>query len=226
MLRAFVARFAKAEAQAVTVALDADNLQRQEVAFAHDFLRVGDAAVDEFRDMDQAFDGALDARKRAEGDELGDHAGHDAPDLVLVDDEVPLFGLRAPQAEGDLLRFGVDLHDVHVDFVADLEHLFGRLVAIPRDFAEVREAVGATEVDEDTEAADAGDAALADLALFELGEQAVLLLRAPLLQRRALGEDDAVAAAVDLDDLEPELLADGGRETALAVLFGANADDL
>ena len=78
------------------VALDADDLQRQQVALAHDFLRVRDAAVDQLRDVDQALDRAFDARERAERDELGDHARHDAADLVLVDDEVPLL----PAARG------------------------------------------------------------------------------------------------------------------------------
>ena len=77
--------------------------------------------------------------------------------------------MRAAQAERDLLRFRVDLHDVGIDFIADAVHLFRRLVAVPRDFAEVRETIGAAEVDEYAEAADAGDAALADLAFLQLG---------------------------------------------------------
>ena len=73
----------------MTVALDAHDLQRQQVALAHHFLRVRDAAVDELRHVDQAFDRTLDAREGAERHELRDHAGHDAPDLVLVDDAGP-----------------------------------------------------------------------------------------------------------------------------------------
>ena len=88
------------------------------------------------------------------------------------------------------------------------------------------EAVGAAEVDEDAEAADAGDLARADLALAQLGEEAVLLLGAPFLHGGALGQDDPVAAAVDLDDLEAQVAADEVGEAAAALAVGGGAHDL
>ena len=151
-------------------------LQRQDVALSHRLLRVRDAAVDQLRDVDQAFDGTFDTREGAEGRELRDDARHDLADLVLVDDAVPVRRLRPADAQRDLLLLGVDLHYIYVDFVADLEELLGRLRAVPGDLGKVHEAVGAAEVDEDAEAADRADAALADLALFELRQQPVFLL--------------------------------------------------
>src|SRR6185295_458295 len=88
------------------------------------------------------------------------------------------------------------------------------------------ETVRATEIDEHAETADAGDASLANFAFLEFGEKAILLLRSPLLERRALRQDDAVAAAVDLDDLEAQLLAYRRCEAALAFDVGPDADDL
>ena len=93
------------------------------------------------------------------------------------------------------------------------------------------EAVGAAEIDEHAEAAHAGDPAAADIAFVQLLDQALLLLHAPLLQRGALREDDAVAPPVDLDDLEPQRVADGvGQACAasgvLAAALRPEADDL
>jgi len=88
------------------------------------------------------------------------------------------------------------------------------------------EAVSPAEVDEDAEVADGGDATGADLTLGEFVQQAVLLLSAPLLQGRALREDDAVAAAVDLDDLQAKAATDLRRQRVGAVRAGLRADHL
>src|SRR5207245_2734480 len=59
---AFFPRIAQAEAEAVPVTLDAHDLQREQVALTHDLLRVGDAAIDQLRYVDQTFDRTFDAR--------------------------------------------------------------------------------------------------------------------------------------------------------------------
>ena len=206
----------------MAVVLDADDLDRDDVALFDDFLRVGDAAVDELRDVDQAFDRALQADEGAERRELRDLAGDDLPFAVAGDDLFPALGLGAADAEGDLLRLVVHLQDVDRHFVADLEQLVRRLRrALPGQLGEVDEAVGAADVDEDAEVADAGDAAGADVAFVQLEEQAFLLGGALLLDGGALREDGAVAAAVELDDLEGDVLADPLGERALGVLRGA-----
>ncbi len=117
--------------------------------------------------MDQALDGSLDAGECAEGRELRDDAWHDFAHLVLVNDAVPVSRLGAADAQGDLLALVVHLHHVDVDLVAEVEELFRRLGAVPRDLGEVDEAVGAAEVDEDAEVAYGADAAFADLAFFQ-----------------------------------------------------------
>src|SRR3972149_5052943 len=108
----------------MTVALDADDPQRQDVADVHCFARVGDAPLYQLRYVDQALNRAFDAGEGAKRDELGDNAGDDVVHLVLVDYAVPLGRLGPPYAEGDLLRLSVDLHYEDVDFVTDLEELF------------------------------------------------------------------------------------------------------
>src|SRR5262249_3575103 len=100
----------------------------------------------------------------------------------------------------------------------------------PGPLRQVDEAVRAAEVDEGAEVAQARHPALAGVALLQLAEQALLLARAPLLDRRALGEDQAVAPAVHLDDLEQQPPAVHRRQAVLDRLVGRAAalevDDL
>ena len=186
----------------MTVVLDTHDLQRHHVAFFNHFLRVVDTTVDELRDVHQAFHRPRQPSERAERDKLGHHAGHHVAHGVTGDQILPLLGRCAPDGQGNLLALLVNLHDEDLDLFANTEALFRVRVAIPRELREVRQSVGAAEVHEHTEVADRSDPTGANLALVQLVQQAVLLLGAPLLQRRTLREDRAVAAAVDLDHLQ------------------------
>ncbi len=161
----FVASPAEAQPQPVAVPLDPDDLQRDDVVLLHHLLGVGDAAVDELGDVNEPFHGTLDASERTEGHKLGDRSRDHLPHVVLIDNLLPQFRSRPPQAEGDLLGLLIHLHYVYVDLVAHLEHLFGRLVALPGEFREMGEAVGPSEVDEYAKAADAADPAASSVAL-------------------------------------------------------------
>ena len=111
-------------AQAVAVTLDAYDLERHHVPFVDDLAWVLDAAIGELRDVDEAFHRPIQPGEGAEGDELRHLSGHDLPDLVLINDGIPLLGLGPADAQGDLLRLRVHLHHVHVHFLTDLEQLF------------------------------------------------------------------------------------------------------
>ena len=163
-------------------------------------------------------------RECAERDELGDHTGHDVADVVARDEVLPLLGCGTADRERDLLVLAVHPHHEDVDLLADLEQRLGVAVAIPGQFGEVGETVGAAEVDEDPEVADRRDLAGADLALGELTEQALLLGGAPFLHGGALGQDGAVAAAIDLDHLHAQAAAHhlGQRVRALGAGLGAH----
>ena len=67
---------------------------------------------------------------------------------------------------------------------------------------------------------------MADLAGLQLGQQTVLLLRAPFLRRRALRQDQPIAAAIHLDDLEVEGLAAHRAQLLLDLFLGAAAAQL
>src|SRR5438105_2935424 len=83
------------------------------------------------------------------------------------------------------------------------------------------ESVGAADVDEDPEVADAGDCAGLDVPFLELEEEAFLFGGALFLDSSAFGKDRTVAAAVQLDDFEGDSLADPLGERVLSVLGGA-----
>jgi hypothetical protein len=85
---------------------------------------------------------------------------------------------------------------------------------LPRQLADVDEAVHAAEVDERTEGHDAADHTLADLARLEVGEEAVAALLLGLFQERTTAEHDVVAVLVELDDLRLDGLAHVRGEVA------------
>src|SRR3989442_6827570 len=83
------------------------------------------------------------------------------------------------------------------------------------------EAVGAADVHEDPEVADAGDCAGLDVAFLKLVEEAFLLGGALFLDGGALREDRAVASAVELDNFEGDGLANPLGEGGLGIFRGA-----
>ena len=105
--------------------------------------------------------------------------------------------------------------------LADLEHL-GRVVDVaPGELGDVDQAVDALEVDEGAEIDDVRDRPLDDVAGREPVEDRLPHLLALVLEHGAAREDDVVAAAVQLDDLAAELLA----EELVEVLHAADVDE-
>ena len=90
----------------------------------------------------------------------------------------------------------------------------------PRKLGDVDQAVDAVEVDECAEVDDVGDRALDHLAPLEPVEDLLARLLALLLEHRAARQHDVVAAAVQLDHLALDLLA----EVLVEVLDAADVD--
>ena len=101
-----------------------------------------------------------------------------------------------------------------------VEHLGGMVDVAPRKLGDVDQAVDAVEVDERAEVDDVGDRALDDLAALEPVEDLLAGLLALLLEHRAPRQHDVVAAAVQLDHLALDLLA----EVLVEVLHAADVD--
>jgi hypothetical protein len=198
----------EAEAQAVPLGVERDDLELERLALVDDVTRMGDALVGQLADVDQALEAVADADERAEVDELGDRAVDDVADLEVRDRGVPRVGLQAADRQADPATLVVDVDDLGLDLVADLVAGLGVVDLVPRELALVDEAVDAAEVDEHAERARSSGRAGDLLADLQAAEQLVALLAALLVQGDLLRQDQAVRLAVDLEDLEPELAAD------------------
>ena len=104
--------------------------------------------------------------------------------------------------------------------LADREDLGGMVDVAPRELGDVDQAVDPVEVDEGAEVHDVGDRALDDLAGLEAVQDLLANLLALLLEHRATREHDVVAAAVELDHLALDRLA----QELVEVLDAADVD--
>jgi hypothetical protein len=159
-------------------------------------------------DVDQPLDPLLQLDERAVVLQRHDLAAHDRAGRVL--------GLRVrPRILADLLEtqrhpLGVRVELQHLDahVVADLKQLGRVRDAAPGHVGDVQQAVDAAEVDERAVFGQVLDDSLDDLAFLQLLERHLLQLGALLLQQHAARQHDVAALLVELDDLEPVLLAD------------------
>ena len=108
-------------------------------------------------DVDEALDAVLDADERAEGDELGDLAGHNLADGVGAGEGLPRIFLGGLEGQRNALAIHVDVENLDGDFLANLDDL-GRVVdVLPGQLGNVNQTVHATQVHECTEVDDGGD---------------------------------------------------------------------
>ena len=94
---------------AAAVQVDVDDLDEDLVADLGDLLGDLHVALGQLGDVHQALDAVLDAHERAEGDELGDLAGHDLADGVGAGEGLPGVLLGLLERQGDALAVEVDL---------------------------------------------------------------------------------------------------------------------
>jgi hypothetical protein len=102
---------------------------------------------------------------------------------------------------------GIELQHLGGDLVADVQHFGGMFYPPPGEVSDMQQAVNATEVHERAVIGDVLDDALDGGAFLKRREQRFALGAGGLLQHRAAGNDDVIALAIELDDLELHLLA-------------------
>ena len=164
--------------------------------------------------MDEALDAVLDADERAEGDQLGDLAGHNLADGVGAGECLPRIFLGGLERQGDALAIHVDVENLDGDFLANLDDL-GRVVdVLPGQLGDVNQAVDTTEIDERAKVDDGGNDAGAHLALLQGVQEVRADLGLGLLEPCAAGQDHVVAVLVEFDDLRFDLATDVGGEVA------------
>ena len=157
--------------------------------------------------MHQAFHARLDLDERAVIGDVGDLAEHAAVGRVTTRDVVPRILAQLLQAQRNAVALAVELQHAHVQLVADV-HDFGRMAhALPRHVGDVQQAVDATQVHERAVVGQVLDDTLQDRAFLQLVHQLLALFRVLALDDRTAGNDHVVALAVELDELELQLLA-------------------
>ena len=106
-------------------------------------------------DVHETLDAVADLHEPTERDELGDPAVDQLADLVGAGELLPRILLRGLQRQADALALEVDIEHLHGDGVTDGDDRTRVIDVLPRQLADVDEAVHAAEVDEGTEADDA-----------------------------------------------------------------------
>ena len=137
--------------------------------------------------MHQPFHPGLELGERPKLGQFRDLGRHRIADVVLGFDARPGIFLDLLETERDLLVLAIDAHHAHVDLLADTQHLRRMLDLSPGQLRQVNQPVSSAEVHKGAKVCQRGDAPVANLACLKLRQQAVLLLRSPLLGRRALG---------------------------------------
>src|SRR5258708_18520538 len=188
-------------------------------AHLEDVLGALDVVPGQLADVQQPLDAVGDLEEGAVLLGLGDDALDRLALGEAVLDGVPGVGAHLAQGEADPAQLGIELDDLDRDLVADGEHVTDVVDAIPAELADVDEAVGAAQVDEGAVGGEAAHLAADQVAHLELLEELLALARPVLVLRRPLGDDQPVALAVDLQDLDRDLGPDQLHEVA-AVLAG------
>src|SRR5438034_8292077 len=154
--------------------------------------------------MDQSFDTILDASKGTEGCDLRNDACDDLTRCITLFDGCPGVNFRTLDRECDFLFLFVDTEDLYFDLLTDMEHFTGMVDAAPGELANMNQSVRASQIDKGTKVREVTDDALAYFAWFEFIEQFFAAALAPFLDSEALGEDQAIARPIDLDNFELE----------------------
>src|SRR3989454_560826 len=163
-------------------------------------------------DVDETFHAGLELDERTVVGEAHDLAPRLGTGRVRLLDALPGVRRLLLVAERHTARFAVEVEDHDLDVVTDLEDLRGVADAAPAHVGHVQEPVDPTEVDERAIVRNVLDGAREHHALGQHLERVLLLLLALLLEDRAAREHDVAAAAVELDDLGPNRLADHGGQ--------------
>ncbi len=205
----------EAEADALLLGVQVQHLGVDQLADGEHLGRVADAlGPAHLGDVNQALYSVLDFDEGAVIGHVDDLPPDDGPLGVLLGRVLPGVGGELLEAERDPLALAVEVQNQNLHLVPDLEDFAGMADSAPAHVGDVQQAVDAAEVDEGSEIGDVLDLALANLTLFQLGDQRFLQLLATLLEHHLPREDDVASPAVDFQNPHLELPADEGFEVA------------
>src|SRR5438132_2282046 len=162
----------------------------------------------QLRNVEQAFDAVTNLEEGTVLLDLGDLALDDGARRKPLFDVIPRVLAELAQAEGNTRGVGVELDDLDADVLTDLEDVSDVRHPVPRQLGDVDQAVSGTQVDEGAIGRQPGHLTLDLVADLELLEQLAARASPVLVEGRLLADDQPVALAVDLEDLDPDPLAD------------------
>ena len=202
-----------AQRDATFVFVDFQNHHFNLIAQCND-LAGGDVLVGpvHFTDVHQTFDAGLEFHKSAVVSDVGDLAEHARALRVAAVDAHPGIVAHLLEAERYTVLFGIKLQDLGRDFLTSGHHLTGVTHTAPCHVGDVQQTVNTTEVDEGAVFGDVLDNTLNDGTFLEGVHQLGALFAHAGFDHRAARQNDIVALAVKLDDLEFERLVFVGRQ--------------
>ena len=152
--------------------------------------------------MHETLDAALDLNESTVVGDVGDLAEHAAVLRIAAGDADPRILAELLQAEGDAVLLAVELENLGFDFLTNLNDFARVTDAAPCEVGDVEQAVNAAQINEGTVVGDVLDNALDDGAFLQGGEKLGALFTHAGLDDGTAGNDNVVALAVELDDLE------------------------
>ena len=157
--------------------------------------------------MHQAFDAGLDLNERTVVGQVGDLAEQAGARRVTASDAHPRIFAELLHAQGDAVLLLVELQDLGGHFITNIEHFARVTDAAPCQVGDVQQTIDTAQVDECAVVGDVLDDTLDDGTFLEVFEQCLTLFTLAGFQHGAARNNDVVALAVELDDLEFEFLA-------------------
>lgn len=197
-----------AEADAAAFFVDFENHDFDFIAELNNLARV-DVLVGpvHFGNVDEAFDSGFDFNEGTVVGDVGDLAEEAGALRVAAGDSDPWVFTELLQAEGDAVLFLIELENLGGEFLADGND-FGRMAnAAPCEVGDVEKAVDAAEVNECTVVGDVLNDTLDDGTFLEGFKELGAFFAHRSFNNSTAGNDDVVALAVELDDLEFEGVA-------------------
>jgi hypothetical protein len=150
----------------------------------------------------QAFDTLLDFDKSTVVGQVGHLAEKAGGRRVAARDANPRVFAKLLETQRNAVLFLIELQDLGLDFVANSKHLGWVTNATPCQIRDVQQPVNTAEINEGTVIGDVLDHALDDATLLEGCQQCVALFTNAGFEDGTTGNNDVVALAVKLDDLE------------------------
>src|SRR5438445_10302398 len=159
-------------------------------------------------DVEQAFDTVADLEEGAVLLDLRDLPLDDGARRKPLLDVVPRVLPQLPEAEGDARCLRVELDDLDANVLTDLEDIAHIGHAVPGELGDMDEAIRRAQVDECAIGRQSGHLAVDFVADLQLFEELASLPGPIFVEGGLLADDQAVALAVDLEDLDADALPD------------------